>query len=191
MPRRDVRGEARTKQNFTSASYDQPDTLEKEAHDLRESLKSFRQLRFPQVKDPEAVEDGVHEVLVRVLKSAQTRGVHWSALCITDPQVLRQAAEAERSKIRRRLQRHKRVNLEMEVIADTRQDPTECSEEMDWIWSKVVGLLTPSEQTYLRLHYIEGLDPEEIAARMQWTREYVYNLGSRVLKKLQTLNKVD
>jgi hypothetical protein len=102
-------------ENYRSVSYDEANPLEAGSHDLRKRLKEDRKL--PVLWPIADREDGAGNVLVRLLKEAQTRGIDLLTLVRTDPDVVRKKLEAERSRVRReKAKLAKQMSEEMEEV---------------------------------------------------------------------------
>jgi hypothetical protein len=164
------------------------DTAEAASMKLREKLKTMRKLPF--LSPSEDQEDGVHNVLVRLLTQAKDEKVSLNQLLDVDgPDHVARAVEAERSRVRRRVPTlAKMMSEEMAQVlpAERVLSQLECTELLEQV-TESAGL-SPRETQFLSLCAELGhKDYDLISDILGVEKEAVYRIANKVKGKLEAV----
>lgn len=135
-------------------------------------------------RDPVVVEELVQEVFVECyLGLPKFRGqapfVHWMRRIATRVGYRYWKRKARRQEGEEALRREPRIEAAQADDASPR-------EAAEWLHRLLAGL-APEDRLVLTLHYFEGLDMNEIAERMGWTRTLAKVRAFRARKRLRVM----
>jgi hypothetical protein len=156
---------------------------------LRNTLVS---MQLPGLWPVENREDAAHNVIGRLLEAAKERGVDLATLLESNPQILAQKIEAERSRVRRlrrKLGRQMSAEMAAALPADCVPSEIECVEVMQK--AATAAALIAKEKQFIYLYYFCGVtDYGALSSIMKITRAELYRLHHEAKTKLRSIPSI-